>query len=25
LAFTVWLLWKGVDVEQWEERASAYA
>jgi hypothetical protein len=22
LAFTVWLLWKGVDVEQWEERAS---
>ena len=21
LAFTVWLLWKGVDVEQWEERA----
>jgi hypothetical protein len=23
LAFTVWLLWKGVDVEQWEERASA--
>lgn len=25
LAFTVWLLWKGVDVEQWEERASASA
>lgn len=23
LAFTVWLLWKGVDVEKWEERASA--
>jgi hypothetical protein len=22
LAFTVWLLWKGVDVEKWEERAS---
>jgi hypothetical protein len=21
LAFTVWLLWKGVDVERWEERA----
>ena len=21
LAFTVWLLWKGVDVEQWEQRA----
>jgi hypothetical protein len=21
LAFTVWLLWKGVDVEKWEERA----
>jgi hypothetical protein len=21
LAFTVWLLWKGVDVEQWEKRA----
>ena len=25
LAFTVWLLWKGVDVEKWEERASASA
>ena len=23
LAFAVWLLWKSVDVEQWEERASA--
>jgi hypothetical protein len=21
LAFTVWLLWKGIDVEQWEKRA----
>lgn len=21
LAFTIWLLWKGVDVEQWEQRA----
>lgn len=21
LAFTIWLLWKGVDVERWEERA----
>jgi hypothetical protein len=21
LAFTVWLLWKGVNVERWEERA----
>jgi hypothetical protein len=25
LAFTVWLLWKGVDVEKWEERALASA
>lgn len=25
LAFTVWLLWKGVDVERWEERALASA
>lgn len=25
LAFTVWLLWKGVNVEQWEERALASA
>lgn len=25
LAFTVWLLWKGVNVEQWEERALAFA
>jgi hypothetical protein len=25
LAFTVWLLWKGVDVEQWEERVLAFA
>jgi hypothetical protein len=25
LAFTVWLLWKGVDVEQWEKRASTSA
>jgi len=22
LAFTVWLLWKGIDVERWEERAQ---
>jgi hypothetical protein len=21
LAFTVWLLWKGIDVEKWKERA----
>jgi hypothetical protein len=25
LAFAVWLLWKGVDVERWEERALASA
>jgi hypothetical protein len=25
LAFTVWLLWKGVDVERWEQRALAPA
>jgi hypothetical protein len=23
LAFTVWLLWKGIDVERWKERAHA--
>jgi hypothetical protein len=21
LAFTIWLLWKGVNVERWEQRA----
>lgn len=25
LAFTVWLLWKGIDLERWEERAQASA
>jgi hypothetical protein len=25
LAFTVWLLWKGIDVERWEERARESA
>jgi hypothetical protein len=25
LAFTVWLLWKGVDVERWEQRALEQA
>lgn len=25
LAFTVWLLWKGVNVERWRERAAASA
>jgi hypothetical protein len=25
LAFTAWLLWKGVDVERWEERAQESA
>lgn len=25
LAFTVWLLWKGIDVERWEERAHKSA
>lgn len=25
LAFTVWLLWKGVDIERWEERARESA
>jgi hypothetical protein len=25
LAFTVWLLWKGVNVEQWEQRTNTRA
>lgn len=25
LAFTIWLLWKGVDVERWQERAGRSA